>query len=301
MFGYVRPFKPEMKFCEFDAYKSIYCALCKVLGEKYGWAARMTLSYDGTFIALLGTALLEERATVCPGRCVCNPLNKCNYYEGEDAAVQYAAAVNVLLSVGSCRDTIADAKGVKRWGAWLALLFLRRAEKKAKVAEPETAALIEQQLTAQRTLEDKQCGVPDQAAEPTAEMLSYFLTHLARNEEQKRILSVIGYQLGRWVYLADALDDLSDDLEKGQYNPLISRFQLTKDSSPADREAAKHYAEQVLCANEARLSSAFELLSLQRLQPVLYNLIYEGLPAMRKTLPRPRKKRKQEEQHERSI
>jgi hypothetical protein len=57
----------------------------------------------------------------------------------------------------------------------------------------------------------------------------------------------------------------------------------------------------VLCANEARLSGAYELLNLHRLQPVLNNVIYEGLPAVRKQLPSTGKKGKQEEPHERSV
>lgn len=301
MFGYVRPFKPEMKFCEFDAYKSVYCALCKELGKEYGVAARMTLSYDGTFLALMGAALSEQKAKVCGGRCTCNPLKKCNYYQGEDTGVAYAAAVNVLLSAARCRDTIQDSKGFKKLGARLLLWCLRGAEKKAIRKEPETAQVIAEQMHNQQKLEAEGCAVPDQAAEPSAAMLAHFAAHLARDDVQRRILSVLGYQLGRWVYLADALDDLADDLKKKQYNPLIVRFGITGDSDSDAVEQAKNYARQVLCANEARLAGAYELLNLHRLSPVLNNVIYEGLPAVRKELPRGHKKGKQEEPYERSV
>ena len=301
MFGYVRPFKPQMRFCEFDAYKSVYCALCKELGRTYGWAARLTLSYDGTFAALVGAALSENKATVCSGRCVCNPLKKCSYYQGQDRGVAYAAAVNVLLSAARCRDTMVDSKGIKKGIGAVGLLFLRKAEKKAANAYPQTAQCIDAQLEAQRTYEQAGCAVPDQAAEPTARMLAHMLAHFARDDEERRILDVIGYQLGRWIYLADAVDDLSDDLKKEQYNPLALRFGLTKQSSAEERAQAVAYAKEILCANEVRIAGAYELLQLSRLQPVLNNLIYEGLPAVRKSLPRPKKSAKQEEQHERSV
>ena len=301
MFGYVRPFKPQMRFCEFDAYKSVYCALCKELGHAYGLVARMTLSYDGTFVALVSAALSEEKATLCAGRCVCNPFKKCNYYCGKDQGIAYAAAVNVLLSAASCRDTVADGKGIKKWFARVMLLLLRRAERKAAAALPKTAQCIATQMTAQRAYEQAQCAVPDQAAEPTALMLAHILAHLAKDEEERRILDVIGYQLGRWVYLADALDDLDDDLRKQQYNPLALRFGLTQSATTQQREEATAYAKEILCANEARIAGAYELLRLNRLQPVLNNLIYEGLAAVRKALPRGKKRTKQEEQHERSI
>ena len=53
MFGYVRPFKGEMLVKEYDAYKGVYCELCRALGRYYGPLMRMTLSYDCTFYALL--------------------------------------------------------------------------------------------------------------------------------------------------------------------------------------------------------------------------------------------------------
>lgn len=301
MFGYVRPFKPEMKFCEFDAYKSVYCALCKELGKRYGLAARMTLSYDGTFLALMGAALSDGKAKVCPGRCTCNPLKKCSYYQGSDEGTAYAAAVNVLLSAARCRDGIADGKGFKKLGARLALWCLRGAEKKAALQQPDTARMISAQMEAQRKLEEARCAVPDAAAEPSGAMLAHFAAHFARDDGEGRILSVLGYQLGRWVYLADALDDLTDDLKEGQYNPLAEKFRLTAGSDPAQVTEAMDYARQVLCANEARLAGAYELLNLHRLRPVLNNVIYEGLPAVRKQLPRGHGKAIQEEMHERSV
>ena len=43
---------------------------------------------------------------------------------------------------------------------------------------------------------------------------------------QARILEQLLYHLGRWIYLIDAWDDLEDDLSKGRYNPVVSRFHL---------------------------------------------------------------------------
>ena len=53
MFGYVKVFRPELKVCEYEQYKGVYCSLCQTLGKRYGFASRMTLSYDFTFLALL--------------------------------------------------------------------------------------------------------------------------------------------------------------------------------------------------------------------------------------------------------
>ena len=44
MFGYVRAYKPEMTFGDFEIYQGVYCSLCKRLGKRYGPLARMTKS-----------------------------------------------------------------------------------------------------------------------------------------------------------------------------------------------------------------------------------------------------------------
>ena len=72
MFGYVRPYKPELLVREYDQYKAVYCELCRVLGKEYGVMARFALSYDCAFYAML--ALSGEQVEERRGRCVCNPL-----------------------------------------------------------------------------------------------------------------------------------------------------------------------------------------------------------------------------------
>ena len=48
MFGYVTINQPEMKFKDYDMYRSFYCGLCRRLKESYGSAGQMTLTYDLT-------------------------------------------------------------------------------------------------------------------------------------------------------------------------------------------------------------------------------------------------------------
>ena len=57
MFGYVVINKPELKFKEFDVYKSFYCGLCYSLRSRYGFVGQFTLSYDMTFLVMLLTSL----------------------------------------------------------------------------------------------------------------------------------------------------------------------------------------------------------------------------------------------------
>lgn len=61
---------------EFEHYQGVYCSLCKQLGKRYGVMARMTLSYDFTFLAIFRMALSDVCTGFKKGRCAFNPLKK---------------------------------------------------------------------------------------------------------------------------------------------------------------------------------------------------------------------------------
>ena len=46
MFGYIVMNKPEIKFKDFDLYRSFYCGLCRELKSKYGISGQISLTYD---------------------------------------------------------------------------------------------------------------------------------------------------------------------------------------------------------------------------------------------------------------
>jgi len=53
MFGYVTVNQDELKIKEWKRYRAYYCGLCHVLKEVAGQKARLTLSYDMTFLTML--------------------------------------------------------------------------------------------------------------------------------------------------------------------------------------------------------------------------------------------------------
>ena len=120
MFGYVRLCKPEIKMGEYEQYRGIYCTLCRRLGRRYGLHARMTLSFDLTFLALLQTALSPQFSGFRPGRCSFNAAKRCPRCT-DTAAIDRAADIGVLLTYHKLRDTAADERGPKRLAAVLAL------------------------------------------------------------------------------------------------------------------------------------------------------------------------------------
>lgn len=270
MFGYVKPYNPELRVRELEEYKAVYCGLCKQLGRSFGVFARFTLSYDFAFLAMLKTALDSE---ICPEteRCACIAHPFCKRIRvRENAAMQMAARAAMISVCYKLLDDRADEGFFRRIGAALLLPFAKRARRKALafadgVAADEAAAKMS---AAQAQLETEKCPIPDAAAEPTANFLAAVLKNCAATAEQAAVLERFGYLLGRYVYLCDALDDLEDDRRRGRYNPFLY----------AGGEAAIA-AKNALFLTTAELSDDFDLLELHRYEGILENIIRIGLRA----------------------
>ena len=64
LFGYIKVDSANLLGKEYEAYKGIYCTLCKQLGKDYSVLARFILSYDCTFYAMLALDLAEEPTSI---------------------------------------------------------------------------------------------------------------------------------------------------------------------------------------------------------------------------------------------
>lgn len=280
MFGYVKVYQPELKMGEFEHYRGVYCALCKQLGKRYGFLARMTLSYDFTFLALFYMALGDDCPGFKKGRCAFNPLKKrtccC-----DSPALGDAADAAALLVYYKTRDTIADSGFWKGLMARCLLPFASSGRKKAARAKPELADVVADCMRRQAELEREKTPSVDAAAEPTARMLAYLAAEAARDEREKRILDRFGYCLGRWIYLIDAADDLEEDLRSGSYNAFALSRQLS-DGDAGALKAARQYAEGSLNATLAECVAAYNLLDIRRFDGILRNVLELGMPHVQK-------------------
>ena len=106
--------------------------------------------------------------------------------------------------------------------------------------------------------------------------------------------SFMGYNLGRWVYLLDAWDDLGRDLISGNYNPLrLSRPGLSQEGEI--RESLREEMAFSLTQSLAQASRAFELVAAGRNQALAHNILYDGCAQkMDEILAHPGEKRKRE-------
>lgn len=266
MFGYIKTHRPELKIKEDEAYKGIYCSLCKELGKRYGIVSRMFLSFDSSFLALAHIALSEEKICFTQKRCPFNPAKKCNFCTERRKEIQFAADISVLLLYHKIRDNIRDSTFFKALLFRILLVFITGSYKKAKKLCPYGADMVEEYIQMQNDVEERNSPSVDEAAEPTALLLKRLYSLDANDADEKIIREQIGYYLGRWVYMIDAFDDIRKDEKNNNYNPFIL-------SGYNDPEKIK--GDLLMTAGE--IAKAYELLDVKCFGTILENIIYDGL------------------------
>ena len=248
MFGYVRPFRPELKCKDFDLYRATYCGLCRCLRRRYGLIAPMFLNFDFTFLALVLWEG-EERWEPCRGRCHANPLVKKTMCV-QSPALELAADESIVLAWWKLRDSVQDEGFFGGLPARALSLALAGSYRKA----------------ARR--------VPD--FDRTADTLARRLISAARAEVVRgRVLGQLLYHLGRWIYLADARDDLEEDRSAGRYNPVTARY-----GPGGDDKALALTMDQSL----GRMGEALQLGQFGCRTALLENMIYLGLPLVQRAV-----------------
>ena len=270
MFGYVRPSLAHLTEEDKTRFGAAYCGLCRVLGERYGQAARFILNYDFTFLAILLWPDHDGGEALRRG-CIAHPLGKRAYYPG-NAALELAADESVILAWWQIQDALADPG--KRKGKYRAASHvLKSAYRLASERRPDFDRLTRGKLERLRELEESACPSLDQPADAFAGLLSAAAAEVAE-PVKRRVLEQLLYHLGRWVYLVDAADDLAEDAASGSYNPLLCRFGLADGVLTAEaREALVISLDHSI----RLMAAAYELWDFGPWSSVIQATVYEGL------------------------
>ena len=272
MFGYIKPYKPEMKVKEFDTFKAIYCGLCKQLSHVFGPFSSLTLSYDFTFIATVSLAMSDSCKGFKKCSCVANPLKKKACLLPCDD-LTFCASTALLMMYYKVIDNINDSGFFGKLKGYCLFPFVALARRKATKIYPDVDLIIGNAMKKQGEIEKNENTSVDRAADSTASALALIFERLCDDITQKKILNRFGYLIGRYVYFADALDDIDDDLKSKSYNPFLTKF--ANENKTLDE--IKDYAKGVLNLTVGEIPPAYELLNLNRHKEILDNIIYLGL------------------------
>lgn len=273
MLGYVRAYKPNLKIRDYEAYKGVYCSLCRNLGRRYSPLAQLFLSFDFTLAALLTLALRREDFRLIPCRCPYNAAKKC-YKCAEKEALDACADAVIITVYYKILDNLHDKGFKSRLLSALVFPAVSLMHRKASRLAPDAEKCISSATAGQKQTEaQKNCGI-DRAADPSAAALAEIFSQ-GFEGDNRLILSSLGYMIGRFVYILDAADDLEEDARRGNFNPFAG--EIADFSSAEQREAFAVKIKQMLNLTQHEAAAAFELLEAKRFGAVLRNIIYDGL------------------------
>ncbi|MGI6161565.1 MAG: DUF5685 family protein [Christensenellales bacterium] len=266
MFGYIRPYKPELKIKEYELFRAHYCGVCLSASRRCSQPVRLALSYDCAFLATVISSAGTPYEIKARG-CIANPFKKKPVAFGE--SVDFAADINAILAYHKLRDDRLDGRTAI---ASAAMLAMRRGYKKAAARRPDADAAIIKRLDELWRLEKAGCSEPDEVAECFGRMLEDVVSIGLPDNVAAADLA---FNMGRWIYLIDALDDFDEDAEKRQYNVLGKKF--------TDRGSA---FEGIRFNLETSLGMAGEALA--KMEPdnegLLGNIIYLGSGSIMQTV-----------------
>ena len=271
MFGYVKPWIPELRVREEATYRALYCGLCRTMKKTVGRLSTLSLSYDFVFFLICRLRAEGIAPTPTPRRCILHPFRRRPMIDAGEIG-ELAARISALLTYDQLRDDLRDRGTKKRLRARLLLPIFRAARRRADLADLDAA--FRRSLDALDAYE--RAGEPsaDAAAETFGTLLGQAFAYGLTGENQ-RILYEIGRHVGRFIYLADAAEDYEDDRKRGNYNPLLVAYggrDLT-----AEEKNALHTS---LLLELTALESAVALLPPKRddLSEITDNVLYIGLP-----------------------
>lgn len=258
MFGYVIANKECMSQEELNRYQGVYCGLCKALERDYGQLARISLNYDMTFLALFLSALYEPQEEQKSCRCVFHGMKERPMIENE--YIDYAAAMTIALMYYKCLD---DWKDERKFARKKYADLLEKSYHKVKEKYPRQCERIEQSIWKQGLAENDPVNSVDDAINSAGMLLCELFVY--KEDFWSEYLRTFGYELGRFIYLMDAVVDYEQDLKKSNYNPLIRMHKKP--------EEVKELLEMAI--GDATIE--FERLPITQDENLLRNILYGGV------------------------
>ena len=255
MFGIVTATHSELTEAQRQRYGAVYCGICRRIRIQHTQRARLGLSYDMAFLALLLMSLYEPEEESGNRACILHPIKPRPWLHNE--YIRYAADMNVALAYYKCLDDAAD-EGKLRSRAMAG--HLKKRMPALKKQWPRQCAAMENSIRRLSLLEQEGC-TPDAAANTFGELMAHLL--VCREDMWASTLREMGFYLGRFIYLFDAVEDYDEDMAKGRFNPLTGH----------DRSLWDSY----LVLAMGRCTDSYERLPLVQDKEILDNILYSGV------------------------
>lgn len=224
MFGYIKTDFPNLFVKDVALYKAMYCGLCKGIGKVCGTKGRLVLNYDLTFLSVLLHNISNIDVKIENQTCIIHPIKK-RSVAIPDKLTERIASLNVILAHYKLNDDVLDnGKGkIKR-------AFFSKPYKKAKKLEPKLDEIVCKRYDELLKYERSNGDSIDFSADPFGQMMQEVVKELV-GEIFDENLSNLSYNLGKWIYLIDALDDFDKDKKKNNFNVFVNSYKDMENKS----------------------------------------------------------------------
>ncbi|BBJ27978.1 DUF5685 family protein [Athalassotoga saccharophila] len=280
MIGYLKPDLDELKVKELKLYNSYYCGICTSISKKYGPFSRLLLSYDAVFFSILSD-VKNGKIEFGNSRCPLPPFQKKRIVKSE--GVSFGTEISKFFSELKIEDFKRDSRGIKHFLSFFLLNLKSKIFK--EIGSPYIKELYFYELTREPN------------PEKMAEIFGNFSRSLSQSIENLKNASTMIYLIGKWVYLADALDDLEKDFKGGNYNPFLEKYKdIFEITGFFDKIRERERTSLVFLVS--RIQEEYMKLNLENFagKPLIENVIFYGLPKVNKKIIE-----KKDEKIERSI
>ncbi len=256
MFGYVVTNDKLLNEEEKKIYRAHYCGLCNKLKEKYGQLSRLTLNYDLTFLALFLNSVYDVGQNEEHKGCCLHPFSKHCCYNNE--IFSYCADMNIALTYYKLKDDWIDDKNVF---ALFSSFFFKNKVGKIKKTYPRQCSAIEENLKKLLEAERKNILIPDIPAGFFGNIMSELFC--LYEDENVPLLKSFGFELGEFIYIADACNDIKKDIKHKKYNPLITT-------------PTKNF-RNILTMLLGECTDVYKKIDIKKNKAIIDNILYSGI------------------------
>ncbi len=267
MFGYVIPDKLNMYIKDFNVFQSFYCGLCKTLGESGAEFTRLCTNYDVTFYNVLLHSLTNTPVTFERKLCAYNGKKK--VVVKSDELSKKIADIAVMLVYYNLEDDVCDGKKSR---AIVKDMIAPRKKKAAKRLE-KIDEIMQKSFSDLRKLEKENCDSIDKVADTFATLMRDMTRLLIKTDDN---IDTFCYNLGRLIYLLDAVDDVEKDSKSSEYNPLVLNYGKCTQKQDYLAKNADEFSF-LLNSTYNKMVGSYNAMDIKMYEGVLSNTIYLGI------------------------
>ncbi len=270
MFGYIKPYSPELLVKEYELYRAVYCGVCRSMQNNTGRLSSLTLSYDIVFLAFVRFLFTGDEISTEKRRCIVHCSKKRLIAKRNDT-LDYCAKISAVLGYGKLKDDLKDGGFFRKIRDIIALPLVSRAKKLAELDGLGNEIFDRLARLNSAEAEEKSGEI---SADLFGEILGLVFSY-ELDEKSKFLAYDIGYHTGRFIYFADAAEDFDEDCKRNEYNPYRILY------GDALTEENKREIKTSLTLELEALSQKIELLPYENRvseENIIKNTVYFGMP-----------------------